>query len=295
MSNKLITHFEGIYEETNVRPSSNYIFSELIETRSRHFDWIIKPHIHNNLLQIFLLVSGEVQFQQSSQNQPCKAPCVLIIPATNLHGFSYSPDVTGRILSLSTSVIDGIFSDNSIIQFDLNTAIQTIHKFDEEITFEILMGQIERIERELFGDRPEKKRMLDAHFTQLFINLYRLSEINKTPANTSGNLNLMYFKKFKKIIKQSEYPKSIGDFAEEMGMSKVHLNRICKDIASKNALQLVQEFIIEEAKKYLTYTSYSVAEVASLLKFEYPNYFAKFFKKQTGLSPSEFREFSKRN
>ncbi len=290
MPQQAITHFEGIYEETNVRPSSNYIFSELIETRSRNFDWVIKPHVHSNLFQIFLLATGEVQFQQSSQSQLLIAPCVMIIPAANLHGFSYSPDVTGRILSLSTSVIDGIFSDNSTIQLDLNTSIHTIEKFEEEISFGILMEQIEKIDRELFGNRPEKKRMLDAHFSQLCINLYRLLEISRTSINVSGNLNLTYFKKFQKSIKQSEYPKSIGDFAQEMGMSKVHLNRICKDIAGKNALQLVHEYIVEEAKKYLIYTSYSVAEIAYLLKFEYPNYFAKFFKKETGLSPSEFRE-----
>ena len=52
----------------------------------------------------------------------------------------------------------------------------------------------------------------------------------------------------------------------------------------------MQEHLLDEARKYLTYTSYSVSEIAYLLKFEYPNYFARFFKKHTGLSPTEFRE-----
>ncbi len=290
MPKQAITHFEGIYEETNVYPSSNYIFSELIETRSRNFDWVIKPHVHSNLFQIFFVASGEVQIQQSSQIQVLVAPCIMIIPAANLHGFSYRPDVTGRILSLSTSVIDGIFSDNSKIQLTLNTSIQSIQNFEEEISFEILMEQMEKIDQELFGDRPEKMMMLDAHFSQLLINLYRLLAIHKTSENIGGNLNLAHFRKFQKNIKQSEYPKSIKHFAEELGMSTVHLNRICKNITEKNALQLVQEFMIEEAKKYLTYTSYSVAEIAYLLKFDYPNYFAKFFRKETGLSPTQYRE-----
>lgn len=289
MINQAIKHFEGIYEEINVRPSSDYIFSELIETRSSHFDWVIKPHMHSNLFQIFLLASGEVQFQQSSQNQRYVAPCVLIIPAVNLHGFSYSPDVKGRILSLSASVIDEIFSDNSTIQMALNTSIQTIQKFEEDISFEILMEQIKRIDQELFSERIEKRMMLNVYFSQLLINLYRLLEINKNTLDVGGISNIAYFRKFQKSIKQSEYPKSIKDFADELGMSTVHLNRICKNIAAKNALQLVQEFMIEEAKKYLIYTSYSVAEIAYLLKFEYPNYFSKFFKKETRFSPSEFR------
>ena len=290
MPKHAITHFEGIYEETNVCPSSNYVFSELIETRSRNFDWVIKPHVHINLFQVFFVASGEVQIQQSSQIQVLVAPCIMIIPAANLHGFSYRPDVTGRILSLSTSIVDKIFLDNSKIQLTLNNNIQTIQNFEEEISFKVLMEQMEKIDQELFGERPEKMMMLNAHFSQLLINLYRLLEINKTSINAGENLNLAYFRKFQKSIKQSEYPKSIKDFAEELGMSTVHLNRICKNIAEKNALELVQEFMIKEAEKYLTYTSYSVAEIAYLLKFDYPNYFAKFFRKETGLSPTQYRE-----
>jgi AraC family transcriptional regulator, transcriptional activator of pobA len=73
----------------------------------------------------------------------------------------------------------------------------------------------------------------------------------------------------------------------------VHLNRICQNVVGKSALQVVQEYLIEESKKYLEYTSHSVSEIAYLLKFEYPNYFAKLFKKQTGISPTEYRELKR--
>lgn len=62
----------------------------------------------------------------------------------------------------------------------------------------------------------------------------------------------------------------------------MHLNRICQAVVGKPALQLVQEQQVQEAQKYLRYTSYSVSEIAYLLKFEYPNYFARLFKKHTG-------------
>ena len=90
-------------------------------------------------------------------------------------------------------------------------------------------------------------------------------------------------------IKNSEYPKSIPDFADELNITPVHLNRICNAVAGKSAIELVHQNLIIEAQKYLLHTSYSVSEIAYLLKFEYPNYFAKLFKKHTGLSPLEFR------
>ena len=45
-----------------------------------------------------------------------------------------------------------------------------------------------------------------------------------------------------------------------------------------------------EATIFLQYTTYSVSEIAYLLHFEYPNYFARFFRNHTGFSPTEFRE-----
>jgi AraC family transcriptional activator of pobA len=51
----------------------------------------------------------------------------------------------------------------------------------------------------------------------------------------------------------------------------------------------VQEHLIEQAKNYLSHTSYTIAEIAYLLNFEYPNYFARLFKKINGVSPKEYR------
>jgi AraC family transcriptional regulator, transcriptional activator of pobA len=61
-------------------------------------------------------------------------------------------------------------------------------------------------------------------------------------------------------------------------------------VPSKPASHLIQEMTVQKAQKYLIYISYSVSEIAYLLKFEDPSYFAKLFKKHTRLSPTEFRE-----
>ncbi|MCP1383768.1 helix-turn-helix transcriptional regulator [Runella sp. S5] len=101
---------------------------------------------------------------------------------------------------------------------------------------------------------------------------------------------MSHFRRFQKKIKEANYPKSIPEFAAELNITPIHLNRICRSVSGHSAIQLVHRYLIGEAQKYLTHTSYSISEIAYLLKFEYPNYFAKLFKKYTGLSPVEFRK-----
>ena len=147
---------------------------------------------------------------------------------------------------------------------------------------------IENIDEELFGDLPERRLMLQTYITQLFVTLQRI--LNSEEDISDGkNPIIHHFRQFQRLLKTADYPKSIPQFAQELNISPVHLNRVCQSIVGKSALQIIQEYLIEESKKYLEYTSHSISEIAYLLKFEYPNYFAKLFKKYMGMSPKEFR------
>ena len=283
---KTLLSFEGLYGDLNTRYSSEYIFLELIATRSEHFNWVILPHIHTQLFQIFFVEKGRVEFQGEAAKQTLESPCILLFPPTVLHGLVYSPDVSGHILTISESIIEAIFPTSSSIWQSFNQAY-IISDFDPECSFKSFTDLLQVLEKELFGEQAEREIMLKAYFTELFIKLYRLAVTHE--AQKKDNLSVSHFRKFQKLIKTAELPKSVPQFAAELNITPVHLNRVCRAVAGKAAIQLVQEHLINEAKKYLIHTSYSISEIAYLLHFEYPNYFARLFKKYTGLSPHEFR------
>jgi AraC family transcriptional activator of pobA len=285
--NKII-NYVGLYGEINARPDTNYIFSELLETRSRTFNWVINPHIHSNLYQIFFIATGEVTFKEAKKEYLIQAPCILFIPPTMLHGLVYSPETTGRILTISENVLDALMSISTTISVAFSKILR-LTQFDSTYPFHHILQLVEQIDEELFSDRPEKKALISCYLHQLIIVLYRVFKLKEEENSKQENVTLEYFRQFQKRIKTAEYDKPIPEYAQELGITPVHLNRICKTVIDKTALDLVQEHLIEEAQKYLRYTSYSVSEIAYLLKFEYPNYFAKLFKKHTGLSPTEFR------
>jgi AraC family transcriptional regulator, transcriptional activator of pobA len=289
---KRITQYDGLYGETNAergRADGDYIFSERLETRSRSFDWTIQPHIHARLFQLFFVESGQVRFQEATRQQDLSSPCVLLIPPTALHGFVYSPDATGRILTLSATLLDRLFDDASALRSML-VGVQCLTVFDDPSPPEVVHELIRQVDDELFADRPEKRLMLSACLQRIFLVLYRLWQRPNPPQISPDTQTIRHFRQFQQRVRQVGTTHSITQLADELAITPVHLNRICRAVAGRSASGLVQEHILDEARKYLTYTSYSVSEIAYLLHFEYPNYFARFFRKHTGLSPTEFRD-----
>ncbi|MEZ0485612.1 helix-turn-helix domain-containing protein [Fibrella aquatica] len=291
-----ITQFDGIYGEANGYPDGDYLFSELLETRSRTFDWVIQPHIHARLYQVFFVQTGEVQFQEATRQRQLTGPFVLLIPPTALHGFVYSADATGRILTLSDALVDSLFPKATSTTHvgesmaPMLASVQCLTDFDALISPATISQLIREIDTELFDSQPEKKAMLHACLQRLFLVLFRLWRHGEVVSTSPGTPGIRHFRSFQQLVRQVGTTHSIVQIADELAITPVHLNRICQAISGKSASQLIQAHILDEARKYLTYTSYSVSEIAYLLHFEYPNYFARFFRKHTGLSPTEFRE-----
>ncbi|GAB3022118.1 helix-turn-helix domain-containing protein [Spirosoma pulveris] len=284
-----ITQYDGLYGEANTQPDAEYLFSELLETRSQSFDWVIQPHIHARLFQIFFIESGQFNFQEASRERQLTGPCLLLIPPTALHGFVYNADVRGRILTLSDALIDALFPSGSPVTAMLGS-LQCLSTVQEPYSVGRVGDLIKAIDDELFDDQPEKRLMLQSCLQQLFLVVYRLWQQSEQTGSGTNNLSLQYFRKFQQRVRQAGTTHTIAQLADDLAITPVHLNRICQSVSGKSASQLVQAHILDEARKYLTYTTYSVSEIAYLLHFEYPNYFARFFRKHTGLSPTEFRE-----
>jgi AraC family transcriptional activator of pobA len=283
-----ISNFDGLYGDTEGKYSSEYIFLELIATRSQIFDWNIKPHQHPHLFQVFIVKKGSLTFLDNKSKYSLNAPCIILIPPTHLHGLSYSPDVDGQILSLSETVLEEIFRTSNSF-WKICDRIQILEKFD---SFENILSLLKVIEDELFSEELERTIMLRACLCRFFINLIRLCD-QELLLNNHSSLSI-YFRKFQQNIKNAHTPKSIPKYAEELNISAVHLNRICKAMSGKSAIEILHQNTINEAQKYLLHTSYSISEIAYLLHFEYPNYFAKMFKKYVGMSPVAFRRLDRK-
>ena len=83
--------------------------------------------------------------------------------------------------------------------------------------------------------------------------------------------------------------RSANDFACRLSVHVNHLNRAIRETTGKTTTDYIAERLLNEAKSLLKHTDWNVSEIGYCLGFEEPAHFNNFFKKQTQLTPSNFR------
>ncbi len=82
---------------------------------------------------------------------------------------------------------------------------------------------------------------------------------------------------------------TLDEVAEYVHLSASYFSGLFKDICGSSFKEYLNMVRIEESKRLLTNTEYSVMDIAIATGFSDQNYFTKVFKKYTGLTPTEFR------
>src|SRR5690606_14491440 len=99
------------------------------------------------------------------------------------------------------------------------------------------------------------------------------------------------YKSFKQlVITYALKEVKVSDYAKRLFVSAGHLNDVIKEVTGKNAKTIINEQRILEAKRLLFWTNTPIREVAYKTGFDDPAYFTRFFKKYTGILPSDFRQ-----
>ncbi|MEF7638177.1 helix-turn-helix domain-containing protein [Bacillus thuringiensis] len=92
-------------------------------------------------------------------------------------------------------------------------------------------------------------------------------------------------------INRNIYQKiSLSALAELLHMNPTYLSGLFKKEVGITLSQYIQREKIEEAKKLLTLTSYSLTDICLWLKFNDQSYFIRIFKKITKMTPKQYRE-----
>lgn len=83
--------------------------------------------------------------------------------------------------------------------------------------------------------------------------------------------------------------RKVKDYADLLHKSPKTLSNLFATYGSRTPQSIIQERVLLEAKRLILYTDKQTQEIAYDLGFDDPAYFSRFFKKQSGHTPSAFR------
>ncbi len=118
-------------------------------------------------------------------------------------------------------------------------------------------------------------------------NLFKLEKENKF-----SNSEQEFISRLNNLIKEhldhSDF--TVEKLAEELNVSRVQLYRKVKALLGTNISDYINNYKLENAKRYIENTDLSVSEIAYKCGFSTPNYFSTSFKNKYGASPASYRK-----
>lgn len=86
--------------------------------------------------------------------------------------------------------------------------------------------------------------------------------------------------------------RQVSYYADRLCITPKHLSAVVKEISGRTAGEWIEEYVTMEAKVLLKSTDLTIQEIASKLNFTNQSFFGKYFKHQTGYSPTEYRSLN---
>lgn len=151
---------------------------------------------------------------------------------------------------------------------------------------------------ELLFTHPAKhfREQLEQNFLQsLFMWVFNSIPQKYLSIHNKYSRKQMLYHRFMFLIREhSTQEHQIGYYANQLCVTPRYLNEAVISYSNgRTPKQLIDEQLTAELKVQLSNPSLSVTEIAQLLNFQEPANMSRFFKKNTGMSPKEFRSLNK--
>lgn len=278
----------ALYGEQTRGDGAEFVHIELIETRSRVHHWHIENHTHSGLFQVLFLFGGEVRASINGAVRECAAPAAITIHPSVVHGFDFSAEAHGYVLTVDQNVLFAAGGSHG----DLYSPL-----FVEPLALDLSgapeCARLEALLRQLLEEAawPQYGHtlMLEWLARSALLLLVRLHAARRF-ADQSGRSDFELFSRFRAEVEQHYKEQwQVGQYAEALRATPTRLNRLCLKLSGKSAFDIAQDRLMLEACRKLTYLPASIASIAYELGFQDPAYFSRLFKKRMGLTPKAFR------
>jgi len=283
----------ALYGEQAQGDNAEAVHIELIETRSRIHDWHIGTHVHRGLFQVLFLFAGEVRASIGDTVWECAGPVALTIHPSLAHGFDFSTEAQGYVLTLSQHLLFASAREHGDLFASLFVEPLAIELAPAGAASPTSGSRLEALLQQLLAEAawPQEGHALILEWlARAVLMLLVRGQAEHRLADQSGRGDFALYTRFRAAVEQRYKEQwQVERYARLLQVTPVRLNRLCLRIAGQSAFALAQERLLREACRQLTYLPSSIATIAYELGFQDPAYFSRLFKKRFGLTPKEYR------
>jgi AraC-like DNA-binding protein len=237
---------------------------------------------------ITLVTGGTGRLWLDDAAQPVRPGSVLFTTPGQVRRWQVD-DLRGVALFFPGEFIATFFSDPLFLhrlgyfhQMDGRHSVQLSQREAAE-----LASKLDAMRSEIATLRQDTEHVLRAGLYEVLMWVSRRYARSAGTAAVPGNATVLRFLD----LVEREYASlhRVGDYADRLAVSSGHLTELCKRRLGRTAGAVIRGRVIVEARRRLLHTQATAARIAADIGFQDPAYFSRFFRRETGASPSEFR------
>lgn len=273
------------------------LHGESIAERSRLHGWEIRPHRHETLFQFLLVRRGMAQALLEGHLVPLRGPALVTVPGLAVHGFHFAPDIDGHVLTVDEQHLQALLQPHgalaaAVLRLQaLPLSSGAAHGVSTAARRELLAAVVALL-AEVEGHAAWRTAALDAALLRLCVAVARVSPAVRPDSTAAAPppQALRHVQRLRTLVEQQyrQQPTQAA-LAAQIGITPTHLNRACHQVLGHPAQAVLHGRLLLQAQRELAYSSLSIKQIALELGFSDAAYFTRFFRRQAGQSPAQWR------
>lgn len=274
-----------LYGEPPRPAGPRFAHLEYVDDRSRPANWVIRPHAHRDLHHVFEISVGGGVIHADGAQMEFSAPQVIVAPAGTVHGFDWVAETNGRVLTFSDAFLRSIAQREPALLRLVSGGVWSAPSHGRRL--EAAMAELAR---ELSWKAVGHDAAVEAQLSIALVEALRMRAKLETEAGAPAGPQALLVARYRQLIEEHFRTHPGVDWcASELGVSAGRLRAACRAVAGTSPGQILQARLALEAQRLMRYSNMTVGQVAHYLGFADPAYFSRFFTRECGASPRDFR------
>jgi AraC family transcriptional activator of pobA len=275
-----------LYVERPERQDKWFVNVGRVTDRGR---WRTEPHAHPGYGQVIFVRNGRGVMNLEGRSVPFEGPCALLLPTDCVHGLDYDIDVDKWVVTVEVAYLAQV--NAKLPEFTQLWSLPRIIPLsvDPEAETEVF-DTIRKLDQEVKARTIGHVVGTEALITSLLLLLVRCADLDETDVEVATPNAMRLADRFRELIDQHYRDNlRLQHFASMLAVSPTQLRAACIAATGLSPTKLIHARIITEAKRSLIFGDMSIEQIAYWLGFLDTAYFTRFFRKEVGQSPSQFR------